>query len=274
MNLIFNIQTEIINNANASLYFQIDAQGVSFLIIENDVCLALVIYHFEKGISNDNAADCIHQIVADNAILIQTFKNIKVIYGYPVSIMVPSDLYSKNKNKAMLDLLYADIAERIIKVDEIDDKKINNVYGVPTVIDEVIKHYFNTAVCTHLYTSLIHTIKSTGINLYCIFSTGQIKIILFKEDKLQLTQILNYKTPTDVVYQILNICKLFNIEIKDLLINLSGMIDEDSALYRELYKYFLNLYFDELSTKYNYPSEVIEYPSHYFSHLFAITSCV
>ena len=60
----------------------------------------------------------------------------------------------------------------------------------------------------------------------------------------------------------------------ELTIRLSGMIDEYSLLYTELYKYFLLLVFDELPAQYQYPEELNKYPAHYFSHLFAVALCV
>ena len=54
----------------------------------------------------------------------------------------------------------------------------------------------------------------------------------------------------------------------------SGMIDVDSSLYSELFKYFLNMEFAILPGNFNYADAIKEQPAHYFSHLFATALCV
>jgi hypothetical protein len=51
------------------------------------------------------------------------------------------------------------------------------------------------------------------------------------------------------------------------------MIDEDSALYQELFKYFPQMKFSGLPENFTYPKGLDAYPSHYFSNLFAIAAC-
>ena len=52
------------------------------------------------------------------------------------------------------------------------------------------------------------------------------------------------------------------------------MIDEKSALYAAIYKYFLNIEFEKLPDGFTYDGAIKEFPPHFFSHLFALASCV
>jgi hypothetical protein len=113
-----------------------------------------------------------------------------------------------------------------------------------------------------------------GSQVYCIFNTGQLTLLLQKEGKLQAMQNFSYKTPEDAAYHLLNLCRSFETGVKDVTVHLTGMIDAASALYAELYKYFLNIFFEALPEEYEYPEKVRKHPSHYFSHLFAIAKCV
>ena len=274
MNLSFHIQPNIINTTNADLYIEINAQGLSYIILDNGICLALVIYHFNSGSSVETAAGYIHEVIKEQPVLQQKFNKIHIIYGYVPSILVPQEFMDGTDINAMLELVYGDASERITKADFMHRHARHNVYGIPVVIEQVITRYFGFAGFTHLFSLLPDVVKQPGNHLYCIFSTGQLKVLLIKEGKLQVMQNYSYKTPEDVAYHLLNLCKSFEVNVNGLKVRLSGMIDESSALYSELYKYFLQSELDALPDQFQYPEEFNEYPAHYFSHLFAIAACV
>ncbi|MEP7142170.1 MAG: DUF3822 family protein [Ferruginibacter sp.] len=274
MDLAFHIQPINIDTSSADLYLEINAQGLFYIILNNSICVALVIYHFKTGISDETTAEYIHQVIADQPVLQQDFNTIHIIYGYTPSILVPGQFINDKDNNAMLDLVYGDVSERVTRADFMEKHAIYNVYGIPTVIEMVIAHYFGSAVYTHLFSLLPDVVKDPGNHLYCIFSTGQLKTLLIKEGKLQITQNYSYKTPEDVAYHLLNICKSFGVNANNTVVHLSGMIDANSPLYNELYTYFLQLQFEGLPEQYQYPEDINQYPAHYFSHLFAIAACV
>jgi hypothetical protein len=53
----------------------------------------------------------------------------------------------------------------------------------------------------------------------------------------------------------------------------SGLIEKDSVLYKEIYKYFETIDFASLPAAYTYVEGITRQPPHYFSHIFAIDSC-
>jgi hypothetical protein len=72
----------------------------------------------------------------------------------------------------------------------------------------------------------------------------------------------------------LNVCKGFDVQPDSVILHINGMIDENSALYSAIYKYFLQIEFDTLPEGYTYDDGIKNYPAHFFSHLFALASCV
>ena len=98
--------------------------------------------------------------------------------------------------------------------------------------------------------------------------------MLLKDGKLQVVQTYLYKSPEDVAYYLLHICESFDADVNNITVVLNGMIGQDSRLYNEICKYFLDIRFGSLPEGIAYPEAVNEYPAHYFSHLFAIAQCV
>jgi len=274
LKLSYFIQGAIPDTDNSDLYIEISTQGLSYIILDRGICIALVIYHFEAGTSDDTAAGYIHQVIKDQPILLQKFKSIHIIYSYVPAVLVPQAFINNMDNNAILELVYGDDSERVTRTDFLYRYAIQNVYGVPSVVEMVMTRYFGVAEFTHIFSLLPDVVKEHGNFLYCIFSAGNLKALLIKEGKIQVIQNFKYTTPEDVAYQLLNLCHRFEVSANEVVIRLSGMIDINSALYNELYKYFLLLEFEKLPGQFEYPQEIKQYPDHYFSHLFSIAACV
>ena len=274
MNLTFYIQPNIVDTTSADLFIDINAQGFCFFILKNNICAGLGTYTFELGIAAEDAAAAIHQIISDQPVLQQRFNKVHVVYGYSAFILVPHPLMNGTDNNAMLELVYGENSERAVKTDFMYQHSAHIVYGIPVAVDKVIARYFEYAESTHVFALLPDLIKDEQDYLFCIFSPGQLKALLVKDGKLQVMQSFNYKTPEDAAFHLLNICKGFGVDVNKVSVHLSGMIDENSALFSHLYKYFLQIKFENLPAQFQYPQEINQFPAHYFSHLFSIAACV
>lgn len=274
MNSTFIIQPTDIDTENASLYIEMKRQGLSYVIMEDGACAGLATFHFTTELSDENTEKETHQLVMDHPVLLQAFKQVYIIYGYPQSVLVPHEFMTGTANEAMLELVFGDTKETVMRTDYIEGHMIHNVYRVPAIIDAALTRYYEKAVFVHLFSILPKIIQDEASYLYCIFDTGQFIVLAQKAGKLQVVQHFSYKTADDVAYQMLNICKSFELDVKETRVHLSGMIDAASPLYAEIFKYFLELYFEPIPEQFTYPEDINNYPVHYFSHLFAVTACV
>ncbi len=274
MNSSFIIQEPNIFTESATLFIQVKRLGFSYIIMENNTCLGLANFHFKNGTSDELTASAVYELVAANPVLEQKFQKTHIIYNYTPSVLVPNEYMSGNENRAMLELVYGDQRDAVIRNDYLYRHLIHNIYSIPSPVDAVMTRYFSWATCSHLFSLLPDIMPSEGSHLYCIFDTEQLTVQLQKDGKLQLTQHFSFKTPEDVVYHLLNVCTSFEVNMKEVSVHLTGMIDIDSALYKELYKYFLNLVFEGLPEVFQYPQQINDHPAHYFSHLFATAACV
>jgi hypothetical protein len=274
LNLSFFIQPDNIDTINADLFLQINELGLSYTILDNGHCAALVMYDYGEGTSVETSTANIHQVIASQPCLQQKFNGVHIVYGYAPSVLVPGELKDSTDYNAILELVYGDANESVTREDFMKRQGIYNVYGIPSLIEMVLTRYFTSATHHHMFSLLADLITETGNHLYCVFETGQLKVMLLKEQSLQLMQRFSYKTSVDVLYHLLNLCKAYKVNVDDVLVHLSGKIDEHSPLYAELHQYFLRLTFEQLPPQFQYPDEVKEQPAHYFSHLFATAACV
>ena len=275
MDPTFKIQSTGTLTANAKLFIEAGLQGISYFVIDKgDECVALSTYHFTSGTTLDRAASILKEIVSATPLLQEKFETITIVYAYPTAVLVPGQLMEEAAKKEMLELLYGDITDVFIRTDFVYGQNLYNIYTVPKQIDAVVSYLFTGEMSTHLYSLLPDIIVSGDNHLYCIFGNGYFTAMLLKAGKLQAIQTWQFKSPEDVTFYLLQFCEAFEVDIHDTAVHLNGMIDNTSNLYNELNKYFLHLQFESLPQNFTYPGDMVHYPPHYFSHLFALATCV
>ena len=110
--------------------------------------------------------------------------------------------------------------------------------------------------------------------MFIDFKTAEFSVVIIKSNKLLLAKTFSYATPDDVLYYLLKCCQQLNISQQTVRLSLSGLIEKDSAVYRELYKYFINLEFESLPADIKLAEALTEHPPHYFSSISKLAACV
>jgi hypothetical protein len=110
---------------------------------------------------------------------------------------------------------------------------------------------------------------NSGDGLYADFKTDELSVVLIKEKKLLFAANLDYETSADLLWHFLSICHHFSITSQEIHIKLSGFIEKDSALYKELSQYFLHLEFDNAEW-----GATGDLPAHYFRTFNKLARCV
>jgi hypothetical protein len=158
-----------------------------------------------------------------------------------------------------------------------DDENRNDfitVYRIDESLYNLIPGLFPEATLVHLYSRLPLIFKENeGAHIHTIFSPNSFIALVSVNGKMSVIQQFEYKTPEDVVYYLLSLCKNFGATISDATIHINGLLNTDSALYKEIYKYIRNIVFDTLPASIQYSDEIKEHPLQYFSHLYSLATC-
>ena len=201
-----------------------------------------------------------------------TFYSVQVSYDFPESTLAPLKDYRQEEYGSLLKALYGINGTSAIVTETIPEWQLYNVYAVPVELRQWINRYFPTASYRHqssLATRQINR-ENSNVNLLVDFRTDDFTVTSVRQDKLLLSQYYPYSTPGDVVYYLLKICQQFSLSQQEVQLRLSGLIDKQSALYKELYQYFIKIDFRDAS--WNIPDS--EYPNHFFTSLNDLAQCV
>ncbi len=186
------------------------------------------------------------------------------------ALMIPHKYF--NSDYSLLDAIYDLPSSRHLH-DRIAEWQMVTIYAIPENIYSLLRSRFPSSEFVHAYTSTLKMGNPVeGADQISIdFTTSYFRIMVKKGSHLQLAETYAYKTPLDVVYYLLKICYEFGLDQKNTYLVVSGLVDPDSALFKELHHYFLNLHLAPVPG-----IEIPEgkHPHYYFSSLYNLAACV
>ena len=188
--------------------------------------------------------------------------------AFPEAILVPKKLY--NPNSGFLSSLYA--TEASSHADYIGEWSLVNNYAFPKAIDSAIRENFSSPSYYHVYTPALKIGSgydaSNQVTIH--FAPSHFRVVVKSSGQLLLAQMYSYTAPLDVVYYLLKIFQELGLSNEETAVIISGLVDEDSGLYKELYQFVQHLHFAKkggLQLK-------KDLPAHYFTSLYNLAACV
>ncbi|MBK7123723.1 MAG: DUF3822 family protein [Chitinophagaceae bacterium] len=275
VNPSFSILAAGINFEKAQLFAEAGPSGISLVVLDGDNCFkALVTYAFAAGLNEKELTARFNEICSTEKLLQLKYGKTHIFWSFAESILVPAEFMNAGQNAQMLDLVFGDAKQGIIRSDFLYKHNLHNVYRVPVSVIDVFSVHLPLGLQSHLFTAMVNRDLPAGNHLYANLYSNSLTTMLIKDGKLQVIQNFDYTDPADCVFHLLHVCKGFDVLPDDVILHLNGMIDEQSGLYDAIYKYFLHIGFDALPEGHAYYEPIKVHPPHFFSHLFALASCV
>ncbi len=274
MRPVFEISPSAYEPQNCSLMCEVSNEGFSYCIKDEEanLFLGLAVYHFDKSKLAVGFPIALQVLFQQKEIFSKNFRKVCIAYSFPQSVLIPFSMYNRERNQTVMNLMFGDVdSNDMILTDVIADQFLYNCYRIPMATLETVKNQFPNASIEHQYTHLFKNPVEENARMSVIFYSQKVVVNLVKKGIHQLMNSFNYTTPQDISYILLNICHQF--EIKNIHLVISGLIEENSALYKEIYKYFDDIELSGFRDGYKYSEEITAFPSHYFSNIFDINSC-
>ena len=274
MKTAFKILPEAGAETSLHLLIEIGWENISFVYYtKNPFKVAgLSIYSFEKNITPVELAEELTAFIGEE--ILPAYSDCTICYNFKQATLVPATYYKENMLRDILDCLYGEnnvasyYTEAVIGMDSIV------AYRVDTRVEAVLKQTFRNAEIHHSLSLQLQFLHTKADTVYCIVYQSSIKVILFKNQVVQIAQFFEYTTPADVAYVLLNVCTQHQVSTQECTVMLSGFIDKKSNLYDELYRYFLNIHLDDENDNTIVSQAISQYPAHFFSHLIQLAKCV
>jgi hypothetical protein len=218
-------------------------------------------------------ADLLSEIFSKHGELHSSFYEVQVGYDHPGSVLVPLQYHNADESKPLLTTMCGSTTGASVISEAINEWQLYNVYAVPTDVHDWVSRIFPAFKYRHNYTLSVRMMPSDPADHMLIdFNTDEFSFIIVNENKLLIAQTFSYTTPEDILYYLLKACNQFSLSRGEIQLFLSGMIEKESQLYRELYLYFLNITFRE-PTWHLPVTEANGYPAHFFTSLNDLAQC-
>lgn len=274
MRTVFEILSPDVDPAHSTLLCEVNNEGFAFAVKHDarNSFDALGIYHYDTTKPSVGLPISLKIIFHQKEIFSHAYHKVKIVYSLPQSVLVPAPLYRAGEESEVMNMLYGDLQDsHMILTDNLPSLSYYNCYRIPDALHEVVQSRFPQASCMHQHTLLLKKAAEGADRLQVIFYSRKIVVCLVQEGRVALVNSYPYQSPEDVSYILLNICK--QSAAGHLPVFAEGLIEQHSALYKEVYNYFSVVEMAPWPDGYHFFDEITHYPSHYFSNIYAIDEC-
>ncbi len=231
------------------------------------------LYRLAWYTGEDMLKERVATLIASAPLLKQSFKKVNVAYDFAKSLFIPLGEGREQDDLILLRTLFGAAAGKETAIREVvTGWDIHNLYATPVDIHHALQLVFPANNYWHGY-----TVNARGMNvaneaaLYVEVREEEFVLIVLKDRQLLLAQTYTYSTPADILYFLLQACQQFSLSQQSVKLVLSGLVTQESALFKELYQYFIDVCFREAD--WVFPSEQSSYPPHFFTSLNDLAKC-
>ena len=197
------------------------------------------------------------------------FYKVAVCYHYPQLVLVPNEFYAHENIGELWRSVHGVVALKNIVSENATDWQLNAIYTIPADVQQFLYRRYPTASFKHYSTlSLKNRVVAEQSGLLQVdFGVDEFELTVTKQNILLLVERFEYITPADVLYKLLKVCNEYSLSQYEVQLSISGLVDKDSALYKELYSYFIKIEFRNASWNH------ADHPLHFFTLLNDIAKC-
>jgi len=261
------------------LLVEVNAHSFTYTLLNQRNMGPLVIKYFQLDQEkNKHLTDTLREILEGDPLLKRTVKETLLVYNFPESSLVPEPLFSMDTNKEIIDIVHGNLQKGLVLSEKIPWWELFNVYRISPDLHHLLQQQFTAGKYWHYYSLLLKSYKmfDSGSGQDCmkvVFYPDKMVALVVRQGKVHLMQTFHYQDARDVAYHLLNTCKQLDINPEEVRMIVGGLIDRQSILSEELYKYFLQIDFEEIDESIKITDELKELPLHYFSSILKMAVC-
>jgi hypothetical protein len=262
------------SEAPAHIIVEIGASNIAIFCYSTYPFTANGFYYYSitENDSNTAIANELKAILESEKLTAITTDDVHIFYNYAESTLIPTSYFKQEEINNIANLMFGNKSNCINMHENISTHRIENIFAVPMEIKNTMDIIFPSSKSMHSLSKSIQSVNGTKI--YNTVYDKEIRLVLFKENIFTLASYFEYTTPEDVCYHMLNVCERFAVSTSDVEVILNGMIDTNSNLYKEIYKFFMQISIEDLPEKVMLADGFEEIASHYFSPLVKLAKCV
>lgn len=251
--------TNITDKNYKKLVIQVSLNGLSFACLDTITNKAftlesITIDNFEKNVRIE---DVFTQSFSKYPELQSKYDEILIIHSNNLCTFVPKALFDEEYLGSYLQFNTKVFETDFFAFDEIPNYEMNTVYIPYVNLNNFFIDQFGTFDYKHANTILVEKLLDLSKNndarkMFIHVSENHFEMVVLQNQKLELYNSFEYKTPEDFMYYILFVAEQLHLNPENFQLELLGKINEESPLFKIAYKYIRNVKLFENTTANNY----------------------
>lgn len=239
--------TSVIDKMYKKLAIQVSLSGLSFATFDTLMNKPLMLQKIDLGKINvtTKIEDLFAEAFQNNLELKSGYDEITIIHSNNLSTFVPTPLFDEEYLGSYLQFNTKVFETDFFAYDELGNYEMNNVYIPYVNLNNYFIDQFGTFDYRHANTILVHKLLDLSKNneerkMFVHVSDNHFEIVVIQNQKLQLYNTFEYKTPEDFIYYLLFTAEQLFLNPENFKLELLGKITEGDPLYNIAYKYVRN----------------------------------
>jgi hypothetical protein len=240
--------TSITDKTYKKLAIQVSLNGFSFSVFDTLSSKSLVLknIHFNTFEKSANIDELFTSVFRENLELSDKYDEIVIIHSNNLSTFVPTALFDEQFLGSYLQYNTKVFETDFFAFDKLTNYDLNNVYIPYVNMNNFFIDRFGSFDYKHANTILVSKLMDFSKNneerkMFVYVNEGHFEIVVIQNQKLQLFNSFEYKTPEDFIYYILFTAEQLQLNPENFKLELLGKIDVNDAYYEMVFKYVRNV---------------------------------
>lgn len=252
---------EPFSSSSKKLLIELSADAVTVVLWDRKENKAEAIESFHG--SHSTGADWEAMVQQSRLLSLSDLETI-VVNGYSQMIPVPAALYDPQMAVSQLELFFGRTAELFTSGDVLKELDMVLAWQIPLAEQNFLVNHYQWVRIKHSVSFLLENHQGNQSNKgHLLIYGNECWVILWKDENFRLAKPVRFLKPDDLSWHLLNNCRVLEMEPSSISWQVSGMVEEGSALWNSITRFL-----DPVDPMPGKTTSIGDIPSHYFAHFF------
>jgi len=268
LQLLFTYQSTVSAASDTLLALQFGDRYASYALKDRQQGQLLALGYLQTASWNQSSFDQLMGVIEK---WLSPQQVVEIAFDMDNLSMLPVAGYEEKKLQALHQSLFPFNSAAVFKTETMAEWQLQLGYTLPAPLLQGCLSRFSGARVRHAFKLALDNAGQSSAAGKLLIDIGieTFRVLLLKNNRLQLFQTYPYASPADVLYYLLSICEAQLMSPAEALVVLTGLLEKESALYKELWQYFMHIELREAG----FIADDFPFPQHYFTTLNDLLLC-
>lgn len=225
---------------------------------------------FFNILSQDDWVKAVKSVINSEPDLKLPYGKVMIEYLTQNMTLVPDEFFSKEDAEAVFRFNLMEVKDVKVLSSPLVSSEVQFVYSINEELSSFLEETYTKAEIRHAAAPLVNTLLANEKGeqmLYVYVQPSLMQIILIEKKQLKYCNTFSYKTPEDFIYYLMYAIHQLELDNEKIQLTLLGEVIEDSAIYRQVFKYIRNISFGK-RPEWLQLSDEFKLPQHFYFNLF------